>query len=78
MAELGRERCRVEGMLAEIAAEMHRRNGGRGAAALMRERLNVSARQATAEVELAALLATEFPRLWRLCVPGKSLQAMPG
>ncbi len=61
MAELGRERCRVEGMLAEIAAEMHRRNGGRGAAALMRERLNVSARQATAEVELAALLATEFP-----------------
>ena len=61
MAELGRERCRVEGMLAEIAAEMHRRNGGRGAAALMRERLNVSARQATAEVELAASLASEFP-----------------
>ena len=49
MAELGRERCRVEGQLAEIAAEMHRRNGGRGAAALMRERLRVSARQATAE-----------------------------
>ncbi len=61
MAELGRERCRVEGMLAEIAAEMHRRNGGRGAAALMRERLRVSARQATAEVELAASLASEFP-----------------
>ena len=61
MAALGRERCRVEGMLAEIAAEMHRRNGGRRAAALMRERLNVSARQATAEVELAASLASEFP-----------------
>ena len=61
LAELGRERCRVEGQLAEIAAEMHRRNGGRGAAALMRERLNVSARQATAEVELAASLASEFP-----------------
>ena len=61
MAELGRERCRVEGQLAEIAAEMHRRNGGRGAAAVMRERLRVSARQATAEVELAASLASEFP-----------------
>ena len=61
LVELGRERCRVEGQLAEIAAEMHRRNGGRGAAALMRERLNVSARQATAEVELAASLASEFP-----------------
>ena len=61
MAELGRERCRVEGQLAEIAAEMHRRNGGRGAAALMRERLNVSARQATADVKLAASLASEFP-----------------
>ena len=61
MAQLGRERCRVEGMLAETTAEMHRRNGGRGAAALMRERLRVSARQATAEVELAASLASEFP-----------------
>ena len=61
MAALGRERCRVEGQLAETTAEMHRRNGGRGAAALMRERLNVSARQATAEVELAASLASEFP-----------------
>ena len=61
MAELGRERCRVEGLLAEAAAEMHRRNGGRGAAALMRERLKVSSRQATAEVELAASLASEFP-----------------
>ena len=48
-------------MLAETAAEMHRRNGGRGAAALMRERLKVSSRQATAEVELAASLASELP-----------------
>ena len=61
MAELGRERCRVEGQLAEIAAEVHRRMGGRGAAAMMRERLNVSSRQATAEVELAASLASELP-----------------
>ena len=61
MAELGRERSRVEGLLAETAAEMHRRNGGRGAAALMRERLKVSSRQATAEVELAASLASEYP-----------------
>ena len=61
LVELGRERCRVEGQLAETTAEMYRRNGGRGAAALMRERLNVSARQATAEVELAASLASEFP-----------------
>ena len=61
MAELGRERCRVEGLLAETAAEMHRRMGGRGAAAMMRERLRVSSRQATAEVELAAALASEFP-----------------
>ena len=61
MAELGRERSSVEGQLAEIAAEMHRRTGGRGAAALMREQLKVSSRQATAEVELAASLASEFP-----------------
>ena len=61
MAELGRERCRVEGQLAETAAEMHRRMGGRGAAALMRERLNVSSRQAIADTELAASLAGEFP-----------------
>ena len=61
MAELGRERCRVEGQLAEIVAEMHRRTGGRGAAAMMRERLHVSARQATAEVELATSLAEGFP-----------------
>ena len=61
LAELGRERSSVEGQLAEIAAEMHRRTGGRGAAALMREQLKVSSRQATAEVELAASLASEFP-----------------
>ena len=61
MAQLGRERSRVDGMLAETAAEVHRRMGGRGAAAMMRERLHVSARQATAEVELAASLAEEFP-----------------
>ena len=61
MAELGRQRCRVEGQLAETAAEMHRRMGGRGAAAMMRERLNVSSRQATADTELAASLASELP-----------------
>ena len=61
MAQLGQERARVEGLLAETAAEMHRRMGGRAAAAMMRERLHVSARQATAEVELAASLAEEFP-----------------
>ena len=41
MAELGRERSRVEGMLAEAEAEMHRRMGGRRAAAVMRERLHL-------------------------------------
>ena len=61
MALLGRERCRVEGMLAETAAEMHRRVGGRGAAAMMRERLHVSSRQATADTELAATLSEQFP-----------------
>ena len=60
MAALGRQRARVEASLAETAAEMHRRAGGRAVAAMMRERLNVSARQATAETELAASLA-EFP-----------------
>ena len=60
MAQLGRERSRTDAMLAETAAEMHRRVGGRGAAALMREELHVSARQATADVELAASLG-EFP-----------------
>ena len=67
MAQLGRERCWVEARLAGTAAEMHRRMGGRGAAAIMRERLNVSARQATADVELAASL-DEFPatrEAWR-------------
>ena len=67
LAQLGRERCWVEARLAGTAAEMHRRMGGRGAAAIMRERLNVSARQATADVELAASL-DEFPatrEAWR-------------
>ena len=67
MALLGRERARVEGLLAETAAEMHRRMGGRGVAALMRERLHLSARQATADTELAAALG-EFPdtlEAWR-------------
>ena len=36
MAELGRERSRVEGQLAVAAAEMHRRVGGRAAAATVR------------------------------------------
>ena len=61
LAELGRERCRVEALLAEAAAEKHRRVGGRTAAATVRERLHVTARQATAEVELAASVATQFP-----------------
>jgi hypothetical protein len=60
MTALGRERSRVEAMLAETAAEMHRRDGGRVVAAMMRERLHLSARQATADTELAASLA-EFP-----------------
>ena len=60
MAALGRQRARVEASLAETAAEMHRRAGGRAVAAMMRERLNVSTRQATADTELAASLA-EFP-----------------
>ncbi len=60
MAQLGRERSRVDAMLAETVAEMHRRMGGRGAAAMMREGLHVSARQATADTELAASLG-EFP-----------------
>ena len=67
MAALGRSRSRVEAMLAQTAAELHRRAGGRGAAAMMRERLNVSARQATADTELAASL-DEFPttmEAWR-------------
>ena len=60
MAVLGRERSRVEARLAETAAELHRRAGGRAAAATMRERLKVSARQATADTELAASLASGF------------------
>ena len=60
MAALGRQRARVEASLAETAAEMHRRAGGRAVSAMMRERLNVSTRQATADTELAASLS-EFP-----------------
>ena len=56
MARLGRRRARVEAQLAETAAEMHRRAGGRAVAAMMRERLHVSTRQATADTELAASL----------------------
>ena len=61
LSALGRQRCRVEALLAEAAAEKQRRVGGRAAAATLRERLHVSARQATAEVELAASVAAEFP-----------------
>ena len=60
MTVLGRQRCRLDAMLAETAAEMHRRDGGRAVAAMMRERLHVSSRQATAEVELAKSLS-EYP-----------------
>ena len=51
----------MEGLLAEAAAEMHRRVGGRAAAAMVREQSRVSARQATADTELAASLAEQFP-----------------
>ena len=67
MAQLGRRRSRMDAMLSEAAAEMHRRAGGRATAAVMRERLHVSARQATADTELAASLS-EFPstlEAWR-------------
>lgn len=42
LGALGRQRCRVEALLAEAAAEKRRRVGGRAAAAAMRERLGVS------------------------------------
>ena len=67
MTWLGRERSRVDAMLAETAAEMQRRSGGRATAAMMRERLHVSSRQATADTALAASLS-EFPstlEAWR-------------
>ncbi|MCE2512939.1 MAG: DUF222 domain-containing protein [Acidimicrobiia bacterium] len=67
MAALGRERSRVEAMLAETAGELHRRDGGRATAAMMRERLHVSSRQAIADTELAASLGP-FPatmEAWR-------------
>ena len=71
MAELGRERSRVEGQLAVAAAEMHRRVGGRAAAATVREQLHVSARQATADTELAASLADEFPATLAALISGE-------
>ena len=61
LASLGRERCRVEALLAEAVAEKRRRVGGRAAAATVRERLHVSATQATAEVALASSVASQFP-----------------
>ena len=67
MTFLGWERSRVDAMLAETAAEMQRRSGGRATAAMMRERLHVSSRQATADTALAASLS-EFPstlEAWR-------------
>ena len=67
MTLLGRERSRVDAMLAETASEMQRRSGGRATAAMMRERLHVSSRQATADTALAASLS-EFPatlEAWR-------------
>ena len=67
MTVLGRERSRVDAMLAETAGEMQRRSGGRATAAMMRERLHVSSRQATADTALAASLS-EFPstlQAWR-------------
>ena len=68
LRELGRARATMEGLLAEAAAEMHHRVGSRAAAATVREQLNVSARQATAETELAAALAEQFPQtLAALC-----------
>ena len=71
LAELGRERSRVEGQLAVAAAEMHRRVGGRAAAATVREQLHVSARQATADTELAASLAGEFPATLAALISGE-------
>ena len=59
LAEAAAKQRRVGGRAA--AAEKQRRVGGRAAAAAVREMLHVSARQATAEVELAASLASEFP-----------------
>ena len=68
MTQLGRGRSRVDAMLAETAAEMQRRSGGRATAAVMRERLHVSSHQATADTALAASVADEYPatlEAWR-------------
>ncbi len=61
--ELGRVgvlRDRVEARLADVAAEIARRDGGRAAGETVRCRLRVSARQANAEVALAESLR-EYP-----------------
>ncbi|MCY4665723.1 MAG: DUF222 domain-containing protein, partial [Acidimicrobiaceae bacterium] len=68
MTQLGRGRSRMDAMLAETAAEMQRRSGGRATVAVMRERLHVSSLQATADTALAASLADEYPstlEAWR-------------
>ena len=57
--ELGRVgilRAQTEARLADIAAEIARRDGGRAAGETMRYKLHVSARQANAEVALAESL----------------------
>ncbi len=57
--ELGRVgvlRAQAEARLADIAAEVARRDGGRAASEAMRYKLHVSARQANAEVALAESL----------------------
>ncbi len=68
MTLLGRERSRVDAMLAETAGEIQRRSGGRATAAMMRERLHMSSLQATADTALAASLVEEYPatlKAWR-------------
>ena len=77
LASLGRERCRVEALLAEAVAEKQRRVGGRAAAATIRERLHVSARQATAEVELASSVASEYRATLAAWRAGRSPRATP-
>ena len=57
--ELGRagvRRAQAEARLADVAAEIARRDGGRAAGETMRYKLHVSARQANAEVALAESL----------------------
>ena len=47
--------------MAEASAEMERRVGERAASAVLREELKVSARQSSADVQLAVSLAHQFP-----------------